>query len=922
LPDKKLNLKWTTFRDRLTPGQKETWTLNITDANGKPAKAQLLSVLYDKSLDAIVSHNWSNSLFTPNVNLNKVHWGAMGFYEVTINGERPLHLLGVKPIGYCKWDESVLPFMQVFYVGYSKRPSLLSRVAKFIAPKAKHYQEIELSSLEALDVKGNDDVNGEVLKAKEAISSDESASFEMPSRCVRDNLQETAFFYPALVADGKGNVNIKFTLPESVTTWRFMGLAHDKTMNSGYIDAEAVAAKTVMVQPNMPRFVRRGDKPTISANVSNTSDKVVKGKARIEFVDPETDKIILATTKDIELKANESKPVSFSFMPKNYPDVVIVRMTVDGNNFSDGEQHYLPVLPDKELVTTTQAFSLQNEGKYSVDLTKLFPEANKQNRLTYEYTSHPEWMLIEALPTVSNPSSDNAISLVTALYANSLSEYLLKSNPSIKKFIDNEDIKQVNEGKSPLQTNEELKSLVLDETPWVADAKNETEQRELLKNFFDENATQYRRDNIIDKLNKLHNNDGSFSWWPGMRGSRYVTNAVYMTLVRLQQLTGNKSVVPVWITNGCSKYLCAELNKEAAEMKKLEKKGVKNVLPSETAINIIYSLSLAEQNKNANVKGTIDYMVGKLSKVPTIYTIYGKANAAVIFALNGQKTKAKEFLQSINEYSVYKPEMGRYYDSRKALYSWRDYKIPTQVAVIETYKLLQPDSVQFINDLQQWILQSKRTQGWDTPLNTVDAVYAFLGGNNARSLSANDNDFAIRINNKNVDVANNAIGYVKGVETGENLKTITFEKNNKGTSWGAVYAQSIQTTANVASAGTNLKVKREVITNKEVKVGDRIKVRLTITADRDYDFVQLQDKRAACLEPVKQLSGYSRGYYIAPKDNVTNYYFDVLSKGEHVIETEYYVDREGEYTSGLCTVQCAYAPEYSGRDAAFKINVK
>ena len=700
-----------------------------------------------------------------------------------------------------------------------------------------------------------------------------------------------------------------------------MGLAHDKTMNSGYIDAEAVAAKTVMVQPNMPRFVRRGDKPTISVNVSNTSDKVVKGKARIEFVDPETDKIILATTKDIELKANESKPVSFSFMPKNYPDVVIVRMTVDGNNFSDGEQHYLPVLPDKEMVTTTQAFSLQNKGQYTVDLTKLFPEDGKQNRLTYEYTSHPEWMLIEALPTVSNPSSDNAISLVTALYANSLSEYLLKSNPSIKKFIDNEDIKQVNEGKSPLQTNEELKSLVLDETPWVADAKNETEQRELLKNFFDENATQYRKDDILHKLMKLQNSDGSFSWWPGMRGSRYVTNAVYMTLVRLKKMTGAYYYELNLTANQCRDYLSSELKKEAAEMKKIEKEGFE-VLPSETALETIYSLSLAKENHKHDVKPTIEYMVGKLSKVPTVYTIYGKANAAVIFALNGQKTKAKEFLQSINEYSVYKPEMGRYYDSRKALYSWRDYKIPTQVAVIETYKLLQPDSILLISDLQQWLLQSKRTQGWDTPLNTVDAVYAFLGGNNARSLSTNDNDFAIRINNKNVDVVNNAIGYVKGVETGENLKTITFEKNNKGTSWGAVYAQSIQTTADVASAGTNLKVKREVITNKEVKVGDRIKVRLTITADRDYDFVQLQDKRAACLEPVKQLSGYSRGYYIAPKDNVTNYYFDVLFKGEHVIETEYYVDREGEYTSGLCTVQCAYAPEYSGRDAAFKINVK
>jgi len=742
-----------------------------------------------------------------------------------------------------------------------------------------------------------------------------------PSATLRENLQETAFFYPALVADGKGNVNIQFTLPESVTTWRFMGLAHDKNMNSGYVDAEAVASKKVMIQPNMLRFVRRGDKPTLSANVSNSSNKLVKGKVRMEIVDPETEKVILAISKDIELNANESKPVLFSFMPKQYPDVVIVRMMVEGNDYSDGEQHYLPVLPDKELVTTTKAFSLQDKGQYTVDLTKLFPEASKQNRLTYEYTARPEWMLIETLPTVSNTSNDDALSLTTALYANTLSGYILKLDPSIKMFVENNAIKKVNDGKSALQSNEELKTMLLDETPWVADAKNETEQRLLLKNFFDENTTQYRTNDIVQKLSKLANDDGSFPWCPGMKGSRFVSAAVYKMLVRLQKMTGSQPM-PMELVNGCRTYLISELNKEAAEMKKLEKKGMKSVLPSETALDIIYSLSLAGESNKTNVKGSIDYMVGKLSKVPAVYTIYGKASTAVILALNGHKAKAKEYLQSIDEYSVYKPEMGRYYDSPKATYSWRDYKIPTQVAVIEAYKLLQADSVKLINDLQQWLLQSKRTQAWDTPLNTANAVYAFFGGSNARTLTTNNNDFTIKLNGNKVDVANNPIGYVKGVETGKDLKTLSFEKTTSGTSWGAIYAQSIQTTANVAAAGTNLKVKREIITKGNVKVGDRIKVRLTITADRDYDFVQLQDKRAACLEPVSQLSGYRWGYYIAPKDNATNYYFDILAKGEHVVETEYYVDREGEYTSGICTVQCAYAPEYSGRDAAFKIVVK
>jgi hypothetical protein len=925
LPNKKLNLKWTTFRDRLTPGQKETWTLNITDSKGKPVKAQLLSALYDKSLDAIEMHDWTQTLFTPHVNVYNAEWLATMFGNVQIYGERAMRFLTERPIGYCHWDEDVFPKERVYIIGYSKKRSLLSRVFKPAASKSS-------TAIGSFDIKGNDDSNGEILKAKEAIQASAVNNIEMteaikhknnnkPSASVRENLQETAFFYPALVADGKGNVNIQFTLPESVTTWRFMGLAHDKNMNSGYIDAEAVASKKVMIQPNMLRFVRRGDKPTLSANVSNSSNKLVKGKARIEIVDPETEKVILAISKDIELNANESKPVQFSFMPKQYPDVVIVRMMVEGNDYSDGEQHYLPVLPDKELVTTTKAFSLQDKGQYTVDLTKLFPEASKQNRLTYEYTARPEWMLIETLPTVSNPTNDNALSLTTALYANTLSGYILKLDPSIKKFVENNEIKKVNDGKSALQSNAELKTMLLDETPWMADAKNETEQRELLKNFFDENATQYRTNNIVEKLSELANDDGSFPWYPGMKGSRFVTTAVYKMLVRLQKMTGSQPM-PMELVNGCRTYLISELNKEAAEMKKLEKKGMKNVLPSETALDIIYSLSLAGESNKATVKSTIDYMVGKLAKVPTVYTIYGKASTAVILALNGHKAKANEYLQSINEYSVYTPEMGRYYDSPKAYYSWFDYKIPTQVAVIEAYKLLQADSAQFINDLQQWLLQSKRTQSWDTPLNTANAVYAFFGGNNARTLTTNNNDFTIKLNGNKVDVANNPIGYVKGVETGKDLKSLSFEKTTSGTSWGAVYAQSIQTTANVAAAGTNLKVKREIIAKGDVKVGDRIKVRLTITADRDYDFVQLQDKRAACLEPVSQLSGYRWGYYIAPKDNATNYYFDTLAKGEHVIETEYYVDREGEYTSGICTVQCAYAPEYSGRDAAFKIVVK
>ncbi|MBR7043679.1 MAG: alpha-2-macroglobulin, partial [Prevotella sp.] len=492
---------------------------------------------------------------------------------------------------------------------------------------------------------------------------------------------------------------------------------------------------------------------------------------------------------------------------------------------------------------------------------------------------------------------------------------------------------------SSLEKNQELKTMLLDETPWVADARHEADQKRLLSDYFDSNSVNYRLENNLAQLQKLQNADGSWSWWSEMPGSLYMTVAVSKMLVRLNAMIGTQPNTESLLENA-HRYMGRQMLKEVEEMKKAEKKGVKNLRPSETAIDWLYLTSIDGRQLGKNVAEARTYLVNLLAKQTRDLSIYGKAHSAIILAKNGYAQKAKEYLQSIREYSVYTEEMGRYLDTRKALYSWFDYKIPTEVAAIEAIRLLQPDDKQTVEEMQRWLLQEKRTQSWDTPFNAVDAVYAFMNGETGQKLAAMP-PATLKIDGKPLETspATAGLGYVKTTQTGTDYKTFTAEKTSEGTSWGAVYVQSLQPVSDITDAASGLKVTREVLVQEfrssgvqefrrilvppsSLKVGDRIRIRITIEAERDYDFVQVSDKRAACLEPVGQLSGYRWGYYCAPRDNVTNYYFDRMAKGKHVVETEYYVDRSGTYQTGTCTVQCAYSPEFTARAAAKTFEIK
>lgn len=912
LPEKKLNITWKTFRDRLTPGQKEKWTLQITTPDGKPAKAQLMSVLYDKSLDQLADHTWKMSLGFSQW-LPDCYWKSnLKYYEMGLSGTYPTKYYDEKELEVDQFDGKYFSFsayMQAVELSKLERSSggtvesvriqkdeLVREEAKVMRIRGSKMVRVAAAAPSANKVF---DVVEEMPQFAGGSGSDAGQFLDKVQ--IRENLNETAFFYPALESDNQGNVAINFTLPESVTTWKFMGLAHDKEMRNGLLVDEAVAQKTVMVQPNMPRFLREGDKSCIVVKLFNTSDKKVNGNARMQILDAETQKVVWQKTQGYKIDAEGSAIVSFDVSGLK-EGVYINKVVAAGNGYSDGEQHYLPVLSNRELVVNTLPITLHQKGEQNFDLSKLF--LNKEGKqakgaedakVTIEYTNNPSWLMVKALPSISNPDEEDAISLMSAIYANTITTHIQKT-----LSLDNHSQKNLSQ--------ETIRLL-----------------------------------NQVEKLKKLQNPNGSFSWWKGMKGSRYMTTSVAEMMVRLNAIAGVQKSTAKMLTSAIN-YLSSQTAQEVREMKKQEEKKHK-VNPSEMALHYLYIVAMDGTcvKLKAPALNDMDYLLGKLKKMTGSLTIYGKAKAAVILALNYDYKTAADYLKSMEEYSVYREDMGRYYDTRKAYYSWRNYKIPTEVAAIEALQALDAQSIaaissassaiskqQTIEEMQRWLLMSKRTQVWDTPVNTVDAVYAFMKGNESNWNRKAENA-VLKLDGKLLPMPQDSttLGYVKTAKAGK-ASTLSINKKSDYTSWGAVYAEFKQPVSEIASAESGIKVRRVIVPAEsqgrgkaQAKVGEKVKVTLIITADRDYDFVKIVDKRAACLEPVNQLSGYQWGMecYVSPKDNTTNFYFNRLSKGKHFVEMEYYVDRKGDYQSGSCTAECTYSPEFGGRTEAYKMTV-
>ena len=934
-PEKKLQLKWTTFRDKLRPGQQEEWKLTVLYPDGSPAEAEMLATMYDASLDKIYSAHKLDFGVDFHYVVPLTYWNTSYMRNAYLYVDFPLKRLRAVPLEY---SELIIPStgrMEAMVVGYGG------------SPRATLAGALKIRGRSAANAVMNQEAVTDMVLQEEMVETSAQEKVEMGSSeelaetgdiQIRENFAETAFFYPQLRTNEKGEVSISFVLPESLTRWKFMGLAHTRNVDYGKIEATATASKEFMLQPNMPRFVRVGDKANIAASLMNLSDKGVKGTVRMELFNPETEKVFYSQKQKFDVKGGETGHVNFTFEVGDKYAVMACRMVADGDTFSDGEQRYIPVLTDKQWVTETVPLNVNGEGAHIFSLENLFNKHSKtasEQRLTVEFTAHPAWYAVQALPVVAHPQNEDALSWATAYYAHSLAACIVKENPRIKQIFDSWKAQSGTKETfmSNLQKNQELKNILLAETPWLTEATNEAEQKQRIATLFDLNTMNSQLAVSVEKLGELQNADGAWSWYKGMQGSRYVTTQVMEMLVRLNALTHQDadSRMQPMIQKGFE-YLGKQAAEEYKSMKEAEKKGAVGIRPSEQVLRYLYICAL---DGKAPVDEKVNrYFIDKLSGEGKELTIYGKALGAIILQQAGKVAEAKLFMQSLMEYSVVTDEMGRYFDTPKARYSWFSYKIPTEVAAMEAIQRITKDT-KAIDEMKRWLLKQKQTQTWETLIATADAVYALMA-TGASDLLANTGGVEITLGKEMIRTpVDDAIGYIKKTVIGDvmNIKKVRVDKEGTGMGWGAVYAQYLESMDQISGQGNGLSVSRQLYKGDEalnesapLKVGDKITVRLTVKADRDMDFVQIKDDRAACMEPLQAVSGFrwsnGLGYYQATKDASTQFFIDQMRKGTYVIEYQVYVNRTGEYQAGIATVQSAYAPEFGGHTGGYRVMVE
>lgn len=957
-PDKALRHKWVTFRDKLQPGQKESWTLQLTRPDGspltqkdrRPSTANLMATLYDASLDAIAPHQWSlTHPFWWHLNTQQYHsiWYTYG----TPNMQCYFNLknIPVKSLSFTNFKDEL--FMAPRYgmvktLAGGKRllasamapndATVLKEVA--VQSKSTVYEAVETFSTVSSDnlqgrIAGLDLVQSSTEQGNNAlrirgtggINDDDNDNDDAAIVSLRENFDETAFFFPTLRSDADGNVTINFTLPESLTTWRLLGLAHTQDMLTTLLDEKIVAQKDLMAEMHLPRFLRQGDKAVLPVSIRNISADVQKGSATLTLLDAATEKVVMKKNVKFTLDAKSDSTFFFAYDVPEDGDMLICRWAAQGTTCSDGEQRYLPVLTNKEWVTEARALTFVNEGIYKEDIASMFPKSATQRQLTIEYTSQPMWYAIQALPSLAWPKRNDVLSLAIAYYAGSLSQSIAQQNPDIEQVLTSWKAEGKMQ-KSPLLGNDDVTGIIANETPWINAAEQETERISRLCTLFDPATQSNLQKEYLDKLRSLQNSDGSFSWFPGMKGSRYMTLEVAYLLTRLKMQTG-KTAETV-LTNAVN--------------------FIRQERPTYLSTSSLQYLYIIYNNGIEMTKAdrhNTDSLIKVLVKHPEDLDLESRALAAIVLKKAGKEKDALRYMESVKKFLVTNKDGLTYFEFPQGTSSI-DRKLHIHVQAMEA---LAPHLLprwgetsdvdrKLLSGMQRWLLQQKRTTEWDRPTNTADAVFALLNDGSTRLTTGCDAILTLTGKSKTsrLDIEDDKSGYirhhqnlspskdVKGGFSGESERGIlSITKTGTQESWGAIYAQYLAPATDVkATTDGDLILEQEVVANN----GERGVLRYTITAKRDFEYVNLHAPRPACMEPVSQLSTYrwqnGLGYYRAVKDASTEFYFDRLPRGTYVIEEEVLVQHAGTYSTGIATIQCLYAPEFSANSQNMECKIE
>jgi len=915
-PDMKLSITTSTFRDRTVPGSQESWSFTVKDASGKPVSARFMTEMFDASLNEIMPHDWS---FRPVY--NPIDYGLF------------LRDIGGRNI----WkSEQISTSCFPLYFGrfvystiYRRMTSLTFATQMNTMAKSRPYMSVE-------DV------------AAPAVPEDAAGSGNLEQTPVqyRRNFNETAFFYPQLTTNEQGEVSVKFTIPESNTEWQFQALAYTKDMKYGSYKNNVISQKQLMVAPNIPRFVRRGDEVSIATLMQNISDRLMSGGFTFELFDPYTDKVLEQKKQEFILEAGKSKLESVDFTVPEGLDVLGIRVNAVTPGVSDGEQHIIPILPSRTLVTEAEPFVLKGGKEIkNIRMQGLSDDAEENYRMVLEYTANPLWYVVQALPQLNEVSGTDVINITAALYGNTVASVLARNNPEIVSALQTWKVKNETGSSlaSPLEKNEELKSVLISETPWALDAQNETERLQSLSGLLDVARAEQLQNKALELLRDLQKPEGGWGWMKKMPVSFLMTVNTLEGLSRLTKLGGIQyDEASKYMQMRAINYLdsCIILDQER---RKANKSGV---VSKYGKLLYVYVRSSYRDMPLAKALSAHKEIIEYIKREWVSFSLYEKAVAAVSLYRYGFTAEAKEILESLREYSTTTEELGMFWQNNKSSYAYRNSAIQVHTAIMNAFAEIDPNSKSELNEMKRWLIMQKQTQNWGSVPSTIDAVNAILNTGDYM-LSASRN--TVRITwGKTVlkpEITDGFTGYERyirqGAEITPDLANVEVSADQKQPSWGALYRQyfaDFTQIRNKAVKGFSIDKQFfvEQMSGKEkvyeplnkvtLKSGDKVNIRLIIRTDRDLEFVHVKDQRPACFEPVDQLSRYECKdgvcYYQETKDAVTNLYFDFLPKGTYVISYDVWADRPGSYHNGISTIQCLYAPQWVANTKGRMIIVK
>ena len=974
-PSTDLQIETISFRDKLQPGTDETWSFKIKGPKGDKVTAELLASMYDASLDTFRGHYWGfNPLIRPTYYSNRRTNAYRCFMTSSFNTyqDNPSYSYSNPIFDSFNW------FGLYFGNGgfYGVRNSMMMKregaPAPMVSSDMNMQDDMELDVIVAGRASGvalanENKIGAELNQEKSAIGQPVEARNEQVSGevYIRKNLQETAFFFPQLEADKEGNVSFSFTTPEALTKWNLQLLAHTKNLESSYRTLQTVTQKELMVIPNAPRFLREGDEIAISTKIANLTEKELSGQARLELVDGISgssiaNQLLIAVEGEAanpenirSFKVDSMGNTQVTWRLKIPVDIQAVQYKViaQAGDFSDGEQNMLPVLNNRVLVTETLPMWVRSNETKSFTLDKLKTTNSttlKHHKLTLEMTSNPAWYAVQALPYLMEYPYDCNEQTFSKYYANTLATHIANSNPRIQEVFD--QWANSNALVSNLEKNQELKSLLIQETPWLRDAQSETEQKKRIALLFNLNKMKNEQEAALNKLKQNQKSSGAWPWFNGGPDSRFVTQHIIVGMGHLNKLSVTSSglEMPNLIQNAL-RYLDNEFVEEYNQMKRYAS-NVNDDHLSQNQIHYLYMRSFFKEFKTSKKVNDIqDYYKDQAQRYWKTKGLYSKGMLALIMHRNADEKTSEKILRALEENSITSEELGMYWKENTSSWHWYQAPIETQALLIEAFSEIQPQGVATIDNLKIWLLKNKQTKQWKTTKATTEAVYALLiQGSDWLSVTdavevlvGGEKIEALKLENVKVEAGT---GYYKTAWNGSEVKPkmaeVQISKKGDGIAWGALYWQYFEDLDKITSAETPLQLKKklflkkntdtgeeiaEITSSTSLAVGDLVRVRIELSVDRPMEFVHMKDMRAAGFEPVNVISRYKwqdgLGYYEATKDASTNFFFDYLPKGVYVFEYDVRVNNAGNFSNGITTIQSMYAPEFSSHSEGIRVIV-